>query len=335
MEHPSKKTLHSSPFTLLLSLQGMIRDTIKILTLLLGVSIVLACSGPGPDEVLAVLADQKITVGDLQKELLQEKGNYPKRAYSNSNTFFKIKKKLLDEKVDHYLLLGEAKKQGTTVQDAELQQEVQRYKSLYTEVAFQNMLQEVGISPADWVKKKKENLIVKKYLDHITAMSSPVTAEKIEAYYKEHKDEFKVPESVHVRQIVTDSKEKAESILRRLRNGENFAKLARDLSLSPDRKKGGDLGFIPKGTFPREFEVCFTMNPGEISPIIPSAYGFHLFKVLEKAPERTLGLEEVEAKIALHLKQQARQAGREGLLKDLHAQTKIEINQDLLERLSL
>src|SRR5690606_22575432 len=152
-----------------------------------------------------------------------------------------------------------------------------------------------------------------------------------QAYYENHLSEFRVPAAVRLRQIVTDPKEKAESILRRLRNGENFAKLARDLSLSPDRERGGDVGFITQGLFPREFDVGFSMKPGEISPIITSAYGFHLFKVLEKVHERQLPWEEVEAQIILNLKQQARKAGREKVLRELRGKTKIEIHEEVLE----
>ncbi|KAB2838502.1 hypothetical protein F9K50_09160 [bacterium] len=172
------------------------------------------------------------------------------------------------------------------------------------------------------------------FIRHHT-QAQEVTEEAVKKYYEEHLDQFKVPESVRVRQIVTDTKEKAESILRRLRQGENFAKLAKDLSLSPDRREGGDLGFIPRGSFPREFEVCFTMNPGEISPIIPSLYGFHLFKVIEKAPGRTQDLTEVSNKIFMQLKQRAREQYLKSLLERLRSQAKIEINRDVLERMTL
>ena len=275
------------------------------------------------------------SVSDLTKVLQQEKENYPKEVYRNSQLFQGLKKRILSEIIDRRLLLSEALRKGTNINEDELQREVQRHKNQYTEMSFQKILKESGISYKEWMQRKRENLIVKKYVDNITSLSEPINQETIKKYYLENIESFKVPESVRVRQIVTDTKEKSESILRRLRNGENFAKLAQDLSLSPDRKNGGDLGFIFKGSFPREFEVCFSMNPGEISPIIPSLYGFHIFKVIEKSPSRTIPLNEAEGKIALLLRQGARQKIREKLILELRSKTKIQINEDLLERVSL
>lgn len=296
------------------------------------VCLLTACSHAQPEDVVARVGDREILVKDLQKALLRGRNNYSSRSFEDKRTFLEMKKRILGEMIDRDLLFEESIQQGTYVREEELQREVRRFKNLYTEVSFQMMLEEVGISHDEWTQTKRRNLIVKKYLNHISSREDPITPEKMKIYYQENLEEFQVPERVRVRQIVTDSKEKAESILRRLRKGENFAKLARDLSLSPDRKKGGDLGFIQKGTFPREFEVCFSMNPGEISPIIPSLYGFHLFKVLKKAPSKSLSFKEVEARITLNLKQQARQQGREKLLGRLRANTEIQIDEVVLKR---
>ena len=246
----------------------------------------------------------------------------------------RLRERTLKEMIDRQLLLEESLRSGTVVSEEELQRELKRYKNQYTEWNFQKTLQERGLTPEEWAQLKKENLVVKKFLDHKSSLDHPITPEAVKEYYESHLEEFKKPESVRVRQIVTDSKEKAESILRRLRNGENFAKLARDLSMSPDRKKGGDLGFIMRGSIPREFEVCFAMNPGEISPIIPSAYGFHLFKVVEKAPAKTLDFEEVEDRIVLQLKLQTREKGRQVLLEKLKAEYPVEINERIITRLN-
>jgi len=294
-----------------------------------------ACTHFDPETVTAVLDGVPIKAREVQQALEREKEKYSPEKLRSKADFFKIKEKALNEIIDRRLLLKEATAQGTFISEEEFQVELRKYKSNYTEVTFQKMLQERGISNEEWLNLHRESFIVSKFLAGAGPEAHDVTPEAVQKYYDEHPDEFKVAETVHVRQIVTDTKEKAESILRRLRQGENFAKLARDLSLSPDRAEGGDLGFIPRGSFPREFEVCFTMNPGEISPIIPSLYGFHLFKVIEKAPGRTLDLTEVSQKIYMQLKQQAREKYMKTLLERLRSQAKIEINRDVLERMTL
>lgn len=292
--------------------------------------LVTACTQPKSDEIVATFGAEKITVGDLKENIQMETFQYSEDLKKNSKAFQILKKRTLEEMIDRQLLLSYATQKGTDVSEAELNQEVLKYKSQYTEVSFQNMLREAGITQEQWMNRKRENLIIKKFLDHFAAGERPVTEEQIRAYYQQHPEQFQQPEAVQVRQIVTESKEKAEAILRRLRSGENFAKLARDLSLSPDRKQGGDLGFIVKGSIPREFEVCFQMSPGDISPIIPSAYGFHLFKVLEKRPPKTLSLEEVEGKIAMQLKLQAREDSRTALLNQLKQANPVQIDEKIL-----
>jgi parvulin-like peptidyl-prolyl isomerase len=292
------------------------------------------CTKPDPDEVVATLGDKSITVGQLEKEVQRDLVGYPEEFKKNKKALGRLRKRTLEKMIDRQLLLDASLEAGTVVSEEELQRELKRYKSQYTEWNFQKTLQERGLSSEEWIQLKKENLVIQKFLDHKSSVDHPITPEAVKEYYETHLEEFKKPESVRVRQIVTDTKEKAESILRRLRNGENFAKLARDLSLSPDRKKGGDLGFIVRGNIPREFEVCFAMNPGEVSPIIPSAYGFHIFKVVEKAPAQTPKFQEVEEKITLQLKFQTREKGRQALLEKLRVQVPVEINEKVIARLN-
>jgi parvulin-like peptidyl-prolyl isomerase len=294
-----------------------------------------ACQKFDFDRVVAKINGEPIPAQELRRVLLREKEKYPPERLSSGKEFLKIKEKTLNELIDRKLLLKEATAQGTYLSDEEFQEELRKYKSNYTELAFQKMLQERGMSNEEWSELRRESFIVGKFLAQQNPEAKATTPAAVQKYYDEHLAEFQVPESVHVRQIVTDTKEKAESILRRLKQGENFAKLARDLSLSPDRAEGGDLGFIRRGSFPREFEVCFTMNPGEISPIIPSVYGFHLFKVLEKAPGRTLDLTEVSNKIYVQLREQSREEYLNTLLTTLRSQAKIEINREVLEKMPL
>ncbi|HCU23806.1 MAG TPA: hypothetical protein DF383_02220, partial [Deltaproteobacteria bacterium] len=177
--------------------------------------------------------DTSIPAEEVVKVLQREKEQYSQEKLGSHTEFFRIKERVLQELIDRKLLLREATRQGTFISEEEFQEELRKFKSNYTEMAFQKMLQERGISNEEWLSLRRESFIVAKFLATTSPESSTVTGETVRAYYEAHPEKFQVPESVRVRQIVTDTKEKAESILRRLRQGENFAKLARDLSLSP------------------------------------------------------------------------------------------------------
>lgn len=123
-----------------------------------------------------------------------------------------------------------------------------------------------------------------------------VTEDDMRLYYKMHQEDFKTPEMVRARHILIKvdksaseenkkkAREKAESVLKRIESGEDFAKLASELSDDPGSKKnGGDLGFFPRGKMAPDFEkAAFSLKPGAVSGIVESPYGFHIIKDEEK-----------------------------------------------------
>jgi peptidyl-prolyl cis-trans isomerase C len=95
-----------------------------------------------------------------------------------------------------------------------------------------------------------------------------------------------VADQIHVRQILLNDQETAQEILGRLAAGRDFE----DLAYEFDPLMGGDLGWLPKGYLAEEAldEAAFTLEAGEISPVIESGLGFHILQVVEKSVERPL-----------------------------------------------
>jgi peptidyl-prolyl cis-trans isomerase D len=124
-----------------------------------------------------------------------------------------------------------------------------------------------------------------------------------EAYYKEHAAEFEQPRRVHVAHVLVrvppvggseaenKSKAKVEDVIKRARAGEDFAKLAREVSEdTANASQGGDLGFVGPGELVPQFEqAAFALKKGEISPApVRTPFGYHAIKVLEvKEASRT------------------------------------------------
>lgn len=83
-------------------------------------------------------------------------------------------------------------------------------------------------------------------------------------------------------QIIVKERAKAEDILKKLKAGADFKALAKAHSIGPAANRGGDLGYFNKGDFQQEFEtVILNLKPGEISEIVHSEFGFHIFKRVE------------------------------------------------------
>lgn len=83
-------------------------------------------------------------------------------------------------------------------------------------------------------------------------------------------------------QIIVGDRAKAEELLVQIKGGVDFQALARQHSIGPAAQKGGDLGYFKKGDFQPEFEaVILNLKPGQVSGVIESPAGFHLFKRVE------------------------------------------------------
>ncbi len=91
-----------------------------------------------------------------------------------------------------------------------------------------------------------------------------------------------MPNKVHCAHILVETQREANAVLERLKKGEKFAKIAKEVSLCPSKKRGGDLGTFGRGKMVKEFEkAAFALQKGQISPIIKTKFGYHIIKRLE------------------------------------------------------
>jgi len=91
-----------------------------------------------------------------------------------------------------------------------------------------------------------------------------------------------MPDKVHCAHILVKTEAEAKKVLERLSKGEKFANIAREISLCPSKKRGGDLGTFGRGQMVKEFETtAFALQKGQISPIVKTKFGYHLIKRLE------------------------------------------------------
>jgi parvulin-like peptidyl-prolyl isomerase len=124
------------------------------------------------------------------------------------------------------------------------------------------------------------------------------------------------------------AKEKAESLLAKIKAGGDFAKLAEEVSDDPGSKtKGGDLGWVPRGQTVKGFETAaFALStPNELSGVVQTEYGYHIIQLIEHQDAGVVPFAEVKDKIGEFLKQKAEQEKVQDHLKQLRAKGKVEI----------
>jgi len=87
---------------------------------------------------------------------------------------------------------------------------------------------------------------------------------------------------VHCAHILVKTEKEVNAILDRIKKGENFSSIAKDVSLCPSKKRGGDLGTFGRGQMVKEFEnVAFALEKGQISGIVKTQFGYHIIRRLE------------------------------------------------------
>src|SRR5262249_46833159 len=151
--------------------------------------------------------------------------------------------------------------------------------------------------------------------------------------YKKNKNSFLRSEVVHASHIVknvdenndeTSARAAIEEAEAELKAGADFAEVADRRSDCPGR--GGDLGWFPRGQMVDEFEkFAFALQPGHLSEIFRSPFGFHIVKLQERRPAGPQPLEEVREQIEQTLISEKRQRVLEQYLDKLRAQAKVEI----------
>ncbi|GAC1336588.1 MAG: hypothetical protein NVSMB23_01870 [Myxococcales bacterium] len=247
----------------------------------------------------------------------------------------KLARALLEPLIDRQILASHARAAKIAVSEAEVQRatEVLADDARAAGQKFNDQLAQDGQTVESLADETRERLLAEKFVAAELKIAPPTPAEARQ-WFEAHRADFEKPEEVRALQIVVASAEEAKNLLEQVRKGTPFEDLARAHSLSPDGKKGGDLGFFARGTMPAVFdETCFALRPGQVSGVVPSRYGYHLFKLLEKRAPRKRPFEEVRPVVERRLLAERRLAAERALLSSLRAKAAVKIDDAALAQL--
>lgn len=238
-----------------------------------------------------------------------------------------LERSFLVQVIDRELALAEADRLGVSVTSEEVEAALREHRRDYPGDAFEQMLGAKGITLDDWRRDLEEGLLMEKVVRQAVYAKVAVAESEVDDYYQEHRDEFDRPAQVRARQIVVAGKDEGQRVLGLLRQGESFAEMARQNSLSPDAEEGGDLGFFARGDMPPEFDaIVFTLPAGRISDLVQSEYGFHIFLVEERREALRLPLSTVRAEIRDGLLAEKEERAYQQWLQDLRGRATIEVD---------
>jgi peptidyl-prolyl cis-trans isomerase C len=277
-----------------------------------------------PDSILAQVNQEQIGVDDFDRELKEvilEPGKEGK-----GEGYRDLKRAYLDQMIERKLLAQEARRAGIRVSPEELNQAILEIKKDYPGKGFDERLSLKGITLEDWKGRLEEKLLAEKMVRSVLQFQGEVSEKEAIEYYETHRSSFQLGPKVRARQIVVADGEEAIQILKRLKKGEHFEKLAQEKSLGPEKAKGGDLGSFSQGERPAEFDQVFRMEAGTISDVIRSPYGYHIFKLEEKVEAREIPLSEAKPGILLELRRKKEQEEYQQWIKDVRKKASVKIN---------
>ncbi len=303
---------------------------LAVLPLLIG------CDTFTPEEEKKPVSKDKIIVAKIgeRKVTLKEFEEYLKRikkieGSSDPAQLHNVKREYLLRYIERVIFLKEALNLAVNVTDEEILEDIGKIMKEYPE---DHSPKSDWVNDPAWKEEIRAQLMIKKLIRLQVHDKIKITAKELKEYYKTHQEEFNRQEMVRVRQIAVDTEKEANKIRKQLLSGKSFIKLAKKFSQSPDREKGGDLGFFTRGQMPVEFdEAAFSLKKiNRISQVFRSDYGYHIFQLVGKRRAKKLKFDEVKDKIHKILKEQRESEEFSRWFSNLKKQTDIKINSSFL-----
>ncbi|MDR4503439.1 MAG: peptidyl-prolyl cis-trans isomerase [Candidatus Scalindua sp.] len=220
----------------------------------------------------------------------------------------------VEELIDRRILVQEAEK--TILSDPAKSESVEKQLESFVKGAidevgslfkFYDLAHKQGINPMKKRAELKKDIMVDEILRENVYRKIIVTPRRMKRYYEEHIDDYSEEGSLSFRQILVrfssyDSREEAktfaETLLKKLEDGEIFADIAKEFSEGPHSYKGGLWGFDEVKDFRKDLvEDIMKLRKDEISKVVETAIGYHIFKVEDIIHAKTLSFEEAQDKI--------------------------------------
>ncbi|MEA3230376.1 MAG: peptidylprolyl isomerase [Thermodesulfobacteriota bacterium] len=288
---------------------------------------------------VAVVNGIVITRQELENEVIRAKNRMATQGQPvPDGTIEKIDQKILDQLIDMEILLQESQKQNIQITDTSVADHLAKFRARFPSAeAYEKALKELNVSETDLKEKTMKGLAIQELIEKQVMSKIEISDADRRGFYDSNPNFFEQPEQIEARHILIksdpkDDKIQQEKALEKIKEaqqqakaGEDFADLAKKYSEGPSGKNGGDLGYFGRGQMVKPFEdTAFALEPGQISNIVKTRFGYHLIMVTGKKAARTIPYEEVKEKIGAQLKQQKTSESIKVYIEKLKKEAKIE-----------
>ncbi|MDA8084247.1 MAG: peptidylprolyl isomerase [Nitrospiraceae bacterium] len=295
--------------------------------------------GVSADDAVATVGDAKISAAMLAYRI---KTYIPPGVYHGDIPEIKVKKyreSALGDLIEVELLYKMAKAKGVVLPDGVVEGLMKKnVEQAGSEEKFRSDLAAMGLTPEAFAEQSRRLNTANMLLGEIYKESAPSDKE-IADYYETNKAKYRKPDSMRLYHILVKveatatpdewkkAEKRAKGLLKKIKSGADFGRVAYDNSDDPYRYKSGDLGVIHRGqlTPPELDDAAFGLKEGELSNVIQTIHGFHIMKAGEHHKGSTLSLDDVRDKIRSQLQIKSFEAKRNALLEEAKAKFPVTI----------
>jgi len=256
------------------------------------------------DKIVAVINDKIILLSEVNQYTYQvaiQMGIDPRR---DKEKFEQLRDNALQSLIDQKVLLTQAQLDSITVEDSQVDQVLEdRLKNMTQQLGSEEKVEAYFGQPLRKVRRMlrteiADGLMIRN-LQQKKFRQVTVSRREVVQFYEALKDSMPAIKATvklsHIlfnaqpgEEAVASARARIDSLLKRVRAGEDFAQVASQYSEDPgSSKRSGELGFIQRGDFVREFEeAAFALEPGEISGVVQSQFGFHIIQLIDRRGEK-------------------------------------------------
>lgn len=259
------------------------------------------------DKVIAVVNDEVVTQREFDRVYTPIKTAYEQNFQGEElqKRLEAARKGILDQLVDMKLAVSLAKKKAVKIDEEELKKRIATIKGYYaSDDEFNKALSDKGTNLTEFEKDIREQMLAQELVNQEVASKISITPAEVEELYTKNRDKLVSPLKMKLQSILIRkgdgvdpavAKKKADDLLAEIKGGADFTKVATEKSEGPYAAQGGEMGFVSPGQMVKEIDdVVFVMKPGDMSGVIETEMGYHIFKVEERQEARPLELAEVE-----------------------------------------
>ena len=294
------------------------------------------------DKVLVKGDGFEIKQSQLDQAYLQRKAQLA----ANGRTVPETARDMIEKQtLDILLLKNLLMKKATADDKAQAEKIIDSQIKLAPEGSLSSQAKLLGLTDAAFRQELMDQHTASLVVDREFKPKVVVTDEMSRKFYNENLSKFEQPEMVRAAHVLLMAKDEAgkdmsdavkaakkataEKVLERAKKGEDFAALAKEFSEDPGSKENGGEYTFPRGQMVPEFEkAAFGQEPGKISDLITTQFGFHIIKTIEKIPAKVEEFSSAESKIKGFLGQQELQRLLHDYTAEARKSPKLEILDD-------